>query len=602
MLLQAENSPLVEPQVDLLNQVLPTLTPEQQTWLSGYLAGLQAAGGTATLLGPEVQNGSANEQISVTVLYGSQTGNAQGIAEDLAERLKAQGYGVELVSMLNYKINKLKKARILLVLVSTHGEGDPPDNAIPFYEQLFGNKAPKLSDLQYSVLALGDSSYEHFCQTGIEFDKRLTELGAARLTARVDCDVDYDEPSEAWISDVMSALPLSDSTPAAAAIHSPPRTSVGSAQPASHSRKSPFQAEVLENINLNWHGSGKETRHLELAIEGSGLVFEPGDALGIFPQNDPALVDELIAEMGWNPDQAIDSVDGERTLRDTLTRDYEITVLTKPLIESAAQLMTNGLQKLVTDRDALRNYMEGRDLLDLIRDHKLQEIPATELLSILRKMPPRLYSIANSHRANPDEVHLTIAAVRFQSHGRARAGVTSVQCAERLELGDTLPVYVQRNPNFRLPEDPTAPVIMIGPGTGVAPFRAFLDEREETGATGKNWLIYGDRHFYTDFMYQIEWQRWLDEGLLTRLDVAFSRDSAQRVYVQHRMHEQSAELFRWFEDGAHLYVCGDEKHMAPDVHRALEEIVACEGNMSAEAANEYVVEMQKSQRYQRDVY
>jgi sulfite reductase (NADPH) flavoprotein alpha-component len=295
----------------------------------------------------------------------------------------------------------------------------------------------------------------------------------------------------------------------------------------------------------------------------------------------------------------------ERPLREALLRNFEITVLTKPLLEQASQLSSgNGLQQLVEPGRAqdLKNYMKERDLLDLVRDYSPWNVSAAAFVSILRKLPARLYSIASSQKANPDEVHVTIRAVRYETHGRDRYGVCSVQCAERLQPGDTLPVYIQHNPNFKLPANPATPIIMIGPGTGVAPFRAFLEEREETGAEGKTWLFFGDQHFSTDFLYQLDWQRWLKEGVLTRMDVAFSRDTDKKVYVQHRMLEKSRELFQWLEQGACVYVCGDEKHMAHDVHAALAAILEREGGMSPEAAAAYLSEMQQQKRYQRDVY
>jgi sulfite reductase (NADPH) flavoprotein alpha-component len=374
-----------------------------------------------------------------------------------------------------------------------------------------------------------------------------------------------------------------------------------------YSRANPFDAEVLDNINLNGRGSEKETRHLELSIAGSGLTFEPGDSLGIYPQNHPELVDALIAEMGWRPDEPVPmNKQGDICpLRQALLQNYEITVLTKTLVEQAAKLKPgSGLADLVApgNEQALKAYIAERDLLDLVRDYALRGIPATEFVPVLRKMPPRLYSIANSLKAYPDEVHLAIRAVRYHAAGRDRYGVCSVQVAERLKPGDTVPVFVQHNENFKLPADPDAPIIMIGPGTGVAPFRAFLQEREETGATGKNWLFYGDQHFLTDFLYQIEWQRWVKDGLLTRMDVAFSRDTERKIYVQHRMLEKSKDVYAWIRDGAYVYVCGDEKRMAHDVHAALLQILQQEGGMTPEDAADYLKTMMQEKRYQRDVY
>lgn len=383
-------------------------------------------------------------------------------------------------------------------------------------------------------------------------------------------------------------------------------TTAAQATESTYSRNNPFKAEVLENINLNGRGSNKETRHLELSLEGSDLTYEPGDSLGIYPQNDPALVELLLNETNWNPKESVivNKQGDVHALREALTSYFEITVLTKPLLQQAVQLTENqDLKDLVStgNEDRLREYVKGRDLLDLIRDFGPWTGSAQDIISILRKMPPRLYSISSSLSANPDEVHLTVGAVRYDTHGRERKGVTSIFCAERLHQGDILPIFIQHNKNFKLPENPDTPIIMIGPGTGIAPFRAFMQEREESGASGKTWLFFGDQHFVTDFLYQTEWQKVLEKGILTKLNVAFSRDREEKEYVQHRMLEQSKELFEWLQEGAHVYVCGDEKNMARDVQNALIDIIQQEGGLSREKSEEYLATIQQQKRYQRDV-
>lgn len=621
MELQVTNSPFNQEQADLLNRLLPTLSELQRLWLSGYLtalhggagavsvgAGIQQAGGAAVSAQPVPVKAIPKE---VTVLFGSQTGNSNGLAKKLTKQLQERGFTVHLASMGDFKPNTLKKIANLFIVVSTHGEGEPPDSAIPFYEFLHSKRAPQLEGTRYSVLALGDTSYEFFCQTGKDFDKRLAELGAKAIVPRVDCDVDFEEPASAWMSQVVTALTDSaakeEGAPqTGAAIGSSPSLAVSDTEPA-YSRSRPFQAEVLENLNLNGRGSERETRHVEISLEGSNLRYEPGDSLGVYPQNHPQLVDELIEAAGWKADEIVTLGKTEETapLREALLRQYEITVLTKPLVTQIAELSGNtGLKELIEPEHAekLKAYLQDRDLLDLIRDFRLRGISAAELTGLLRKIPPRLYSIASSQKAVPDEVHITVRAVRYEANGRNRYGVCSVQLAERLQPGDSLPVFIQHNPNFKLPENSETPIIMIGPGTGVAPFRAFLSEREETGAAGKTWLFYGDQRFSTDFLYQVEWQRWLKEGVLTRMDVAFSRDSEQKVYVQHRMFEKSRELYAWLQDGAAVYVCGDEKKMAHDVHAALTAILEREGGLSPEEASEYLTRMQQQKRYQRDVY
>lgn len=610
--LQVTNSPFNQEQVELLNRLLPTLNESQRTWLSGFIAALQGtAAAAAVAASPQASAAAAvsapvvSAPKEVTVLYGSQTGNGHGLSKKLSKKLEEVGLQVTMSSMSDFKPNNLKKLQNLLIIVSTHGEGEPPDNAIPFYEFLHSKRAPQVENLQYSVLALGDTSYEFFCQTGKDFDKRLEELGGKRLAPRVDCDVDFDESAAEWMNQVL--LSLNEAGAGSSVVEHVSAVALTDSTESEYSRSNPFQAEILENLNLNGRGSDRETRHIEISLEGSNLQYEPGDSLGIYPENHPQLVDDLIAVMGWNADEAvIVNKNGEaRTLREALLRHYEITVLTKPLIEQAAKLSrSEELQKLLEPghEQELRAYIEERDLLDLVQDYGLQQVAPSDFVSILRKIPARLYSIASSSKAFPDEVHVTVRTVRYEAHGRNRYGVCSVQLAERLEAGDSLPVYIQHNPNFKLPENPDTPIIMIGPGTGVAPFRAFLGEREETGAEGKSWLFYGDQHFTTDFLYQIEWQRWLKDGVLTRMDVAFSRDTDKKVYVQHRMLENSKELYQWLQEGACVYVCGDEKKMAHDVHSALGSILEQEGGMSPEEAAEYLTLMQQQKRYQRDVY
>lgn len=606
MQLQVLNSPFNQEQAELLNRILPTLTESQKVWLSGFLAAAQFSsvpepGNVQVTAGP---SGSTAPIISkdVTILYGSQTGNAQGLAKKAGKKLEENGFQVTVLAMSDFKPNNLKKVQNLLIVASTHGEGDPPDNALSFHEFLHGKRAPKLDNLRFSVLALGDSSYEFFCQTGKEFDTKLDELGGTRLYPRFDCDLDYDEPAAEWLEGVLSSLNEAEGDS-----HAPAPELTVQAVESTYSRTNPFKAEVLENINLNGRGSNKETHHLELSLEGSGLSFEPGDSLGIYPENDPALVNLLLEETNWDPEQMVTvNKKGEvLPLKEALISHFEITTLTKPLLEKAAQLSANeNLQELLSpgNEDKLKAYLDGRDLLDLFRDFTPWIGSVQEFVSILRKMPSRLYSIASSLTANPDEVHLTIGAVRYEAHGRERKGVCSILAAERLQPGDSVPVYIQHNENFKLPKNADTPIIMVGPGTGAAPFRSFLQEREEIGAAGKSWMFFGDQHFVTDFLYQTEWQKWLENGVLTKMDVAFSRDTAEKVYVQHRMIEHSQELFEWFEEGAHLYICGDEKHMAHDVHNTLLSIIEKEGGLSREKAEEYLAEMQQQKRYQRDVY
>jgi sulfite reductase (NADPH) flavoprotein alpha-component len=617
--LQVENSPFNVEQVDLLNRLASTLARDQWIWLSGYLSGVcfrpgqqMAAAANAIAQRSAVDTPVSCVQPEVTVLYGSQTGNAMRLAGELSQRLGQIGFRVVLSCMSEFIRNALRKSERLLVIVSTHGEGEPPDKARLFFDFLFGQRAPRLENLRFSVLALGDLSYKQFCEAGKSVDRRLEELGARRLHERFDCDVDYREQAEEWMQAVVEAL-RNDG----AAMHDGQGAVDGAKGPSpalgrptasvpleAFGRERPFPAQVLENFSLNGRGSDKETRFLKLALEGSGFSFEPGDSLGIYPQNRPELVDQLIGHMRWDPRELVPTGKAELPLREALLTYYEITLLTKPLLQKAAAFSQDGLADLVGRRpeEELFAYLPGRDLLDLAHDFSLHGAPARDFVRSLRRIPPRLYSISSSCTANPDEVDLTVAVVRYRAHDRDRFGTCSIYCAEQMAARDRLSVYVNPNPNFRMPPDPSAPLIMVGAGTGVAPFRAFIEERAETGAGGKTWLFFGDRRFRTDFLYQLDWLRWRKQSALTRMDVAFSRDAAAKVYVQHRMLERGRDIYAWLQEGAYFFVCGDEKRLAPDVHAALATIVRQEGGMNEEQAQAYLADMRQQNRYQRDVY
>ncbi|WP_148255031.1 assimilatory sulfite reductase (NADPH) flavoprotein subunit [Aidingimonas lacisalsi] len=590
------NSPLSAEQAKRLSDALEGLDTHQLTWLSGYLAGLgaQHEGASSATTQPEAGTQSAE----IVVLYGSQTGNAESVAELATDRAKARGFNVRLLDMAEAGKKTFKAPLNLMVVVSTQGDGDPPDTAEGFHELMHGRKAPKLDEqTRFSVLALGDSSYEHFCQIGKDFDTRLAALGAQRIHERVDCDIDYEEDAERWIEAVLDHYEHR-SGPAAVA----PTTAANASSQPTYSKKHPFHAEVLESIELNGRDSDKETRHIELSLEESGLSFEPGDAIGVVPQNDPAYVDELLDTLRL--DGNADLGEG-RLLRDALLHEFEVTTLTRPFLEHWAEVSDAAELRRLMDqqsRDELRDWVEGRHIIDVIEHFPVKEIDPHTFTQALRKLPPRLYSIASSYQAAPDEVHLTVGVVRYESHGRARGGVATTYLADRVQPGDTVPIYVDRNKNFKLPHDDDTPIIMIGPGTGIAPFRAFLQEREERGAQGRNWLFFGDRRFRSDFLYQAEMLQWRKQGLLTHLDVAFSRDQEAKVYVQHRIREHAAELFAWLQEGAHLYVCGDGERMAADVHSALLDAIRTEGKYDEEGAREYLRELQQAKRYQRDVY
>lgn len=599
MNIRLPNAPLTDEQLQQLNNLLQGLEGWQVDWLSGYLSGYRAAqGGTAVT---EAAPSLPDQTIKLTIVYGSQTGNTETVAGQLAEKAKSSGIEVKLWDMAEYKPRELKNEQYLAVLTSTHGEGEPPDNAMDLYEFLGSRKAPGLKGLKYSVLSLGDSSYEYFCQTGKDFDERLQKLGATAVIPRVDCDVDYDDLAEKWIAEFVesltSSMQASAAPPSASAAMSQLETSV------QYDRKHPFSAPLLENQILNGRGSNKEVRHIEISLEGSGLHYQPGDALGVYPQNDPALVSMLIDALGFAADSPVELDEQTETLTSALMHHREITVLTRPLVQKWAELaLSKELNKLMESKAAVTEWIRGRDVLDLVQSYPLADIDANGFIKLLRKLPPRLYSIASSQAAVDEEVHITVATVRYNAHNRERGGVASTWLADRLAEDATIPVYIDPNKNFKLPADDDAPIIMIGPGTGVAPFRSFMQEREERGARGSNWLFFGEQHFLTDFLYQTEWLAWRKSGLLTHLDVAFSRDQTEKIYVQHRIREKSIEIWNWLQEGAYLYVCGDADNMAPDVNEALIDIISQQGNKSREDATEYLRQLTRDKRYQRDVY
>lgn len=603
------NSPFSEQQIKLLNELLPTLAPNQAQWLSGYLAFSSQLNNPVLepaqvgLVEPVQQATQATIVKEATVLFGSQTGNAQRLANRLTEQLKQIGYSVVLSPMNKYKATQLKDVKNLFILVSTHGEGEPPDNAKSFYEFLYSKRAPKLDDTQFSVLALGDTSYEFFCKTGQDFEARLEELGAKKLADRADCDVDFEATAAGWLESVVEKLKSLEGAAVVATQSAPTATSI--APSSVYTRQNPFQAEILESINLSGRGSGRVTTHLELSLEGSNLTYTPGDAVGIIPHNDEKLAKQIIAELGFNENEPVILADKQSTtLLTALVEQLDITTLSKPLLEKFVAYTTNtSLVELVkSESSVIKGYTYGRDLLDLVRDYKPWRFTASELVGLLRKIPSRLYSIASSVKAHPDEVHLTIRKVEYEAHGRNHEGVCSSYVADRVAIGDKVSIFVQENPNFKLPQNNDAPIILIGPGTGVAPFRAFLEEREELGAQGKSWLFFGDRNYVTDFLYQTDWQRMLQDGVLTNLEVAFSRDTEEKVYVQHRLKQHAAELYAWIEEGAYIYICGDEKYMAHDVHKALIDIIAQHKAISEQEAEVYLQQLQDDGRYQRDVY
>ncbi len=572
-------------------------------WLSGYTAGLARAQGGAIAAAPAAVEPAAEhaERSRLTLVYGSQTGNAKRIAEALAAKFEAEGLPVRLLRADAYPTRELKDERFLAIVISTQGDGDPPDDARALVEFIEGKRAPQLSQLRFAVLGLGDSSYPQFCVIGQRLDARLEALGAQRWVARADADLDIDTIAAPWSTQVLAeAKEALKPRPQLASV-TPLRPHV--AAPVAWTRDRPFAAELLANLPITGRGSDKDIRHLELSLADSGLDYEPGDALGVWIENPPALVQAMVEALDLDADAPVTFGVNTLPLREWLGRKREITRLSRPFIAThAAHAGSDALNRLLApdQREGLTALMAQSQVVDLLLEHP-GAWTAEALIEALRPLQPRLYSIASSRKAVGDEAHLTVAHIEYRHGDALRWGAASHHLASR-EEGASLPVYIERNERFRLPVDASRDVIMIGPGTGVAPFRGFVQERSVVGATGRNWLLFGNPHARSDFLYQIEWQDALKRGELHRLDLAFSRDQAHKVYVQDKLREHGRTLFDWLEGGAHLYVCGDATRMAKDVHAALLDAIATHGGKSAEDANDYLNTLQSQGRYSRDVY
>ena len=599
--------PVLPPALDeaSLQQLTRGLTAQQLTWLSGYFYG-QAAGASAAPAAAAVATIAAPAGQKLTILYGSHTGNGKKIAEQAAAAATARGLVAEVRDMNDYPTRQLAQEQNLLVIVSTHGEGEPPVSAEELHQFINGPRAPKLPKLRYAVLALGDKSYLHYCQTGKDFDQKLAELGGTRLLDRVDADVAYKAPAAQWVEDVLSQL--AGAATARVAAPAAVGSAAGAAAPtplpaAEYTHENPWQAKVLDSIQLNGRGSDKETYHLELDLVGAGLRYAPGDALAVVPVNHNPLVEEVLKASRLSDTAPVRLGDESLPLAAALASRRELTVLTRDVLERYAALAPHAeLHGLLADSARLQPYLYGRDVADLLTDFPTDQLTAQALADTLRPLPSRAYSIASSLLAHPDEVHLTVGAVRYEAHGRQKHGVCSSFLADRVAVGDEARVYVQPNEYFRLPPAGDTDIMMVGAGTGVAPFRAFVEERVELGAAGRNWLLFGNPHFTTDFLYQTEWQQHLKRGGLARLDVAFSRDQAQKVYVQDRLLEHSRDVFGWLENGAHFYVCGDKNRLGHAVQAALIQVVAKEAGLAPDAAAAYVKNLRKQRRYLEDVY
>ncbi|WP_170940081.1 assimilatory sulfite reductase (NADPH) flavoprotein subunit [Vibrio cholerae] len=597
--LAALASPLNDAQLNQLQQTVTQLNAQQLAWVSGYFWGLSQSNALSV---PHISAGQTASAASgkLTIIFASQTGNAKGVAQALLKEAQAAGIQAQLFDASDYKGKDLAKETHVIFVVSTNGEGEAPDNALALHEFLKSKKAPKLPNLKFGVLGLGDSSYQFFCQTGKDFDQFLENLGAQRLVERLDADVDYQAAATEWRKQVLSIL--KDELTGAAAVTSVTTSSVSQTAESHYTKEQPYTASLSTSQKITGRDSGKDVRHIEIDLADSGITYQPGDALGVWYENRPQLVAELLESVGLSGDEQV-QVDGETlSLHSALTHHYEITAANPQLVAQFAELaQSQKLTSLAQDKEALREYATRTQVIDVLREEKVT-LSATQLLSLLRRLTPRLYSIASSQSEVGEEVHLTVGVVEYQHEGESRFGGASSFLAHQLEEGAPVKVFVEHNNNFKLPSDDNAPLIMVGPGTGIAPFRSFIQERENRGAAGKNWLLFGDRTFTQDFLYQVEWQKYLKSGVLNRLDVAFSRDQHEKVYVQHRLLEQAELVWQWLQEGAYFYVCGDASRMAKDVHQALITVVEQQGGLNREQAEEYVSELRKAKRYQRDVY
>lgn len=588
--------PLNPEQLSRLQAATTDLTPEQLAWVSGYFWGVlnPRSGAVAVTPAPE------GKMPGITLISASQTSNARRVAEALRDDLLAANLNVTLVNAGDYKFKQIASEKLLVIVTSTQGEGEPPEEAVALYKFLFSKKAPKLTDTAFAVFGLGDTSYEFFCQSGKDFDSILAELGGERLLDRVDADVEYQAAASEWRARVVDVL--KSRAPVAAPSQSVATGAVNDIHTSPYTKDAPLTATLSVNQKITGRNSEKDVRHIEIDLGDSGLRYQPGDALGVWYQNDPALVKELVELLWLKGDESV-TVDGKALpLAEALEWHFELTVNTANIVENYATLTrSEPLLPLVGDKAQLQHYAATTPIVDMVRFSPAQ-LDAQALIDLLRPLTPRLYSIASAQAEVESEVHITVGVVRYDIEGRARAGGASSFLADRVEEEGEVRVFIEHNDNFRLPANPQTPVIMIGPGTGIAPFRAFMQQRAADGAEGKNWLFFGNPHFTEDFLYQVEWQRYVKEGLLSRIDLAWSRDQKEKIYVQDKLREQGAELWRWINDGAHIYVCGDARRMAADVEKALLEVIAEFGGMDLESADEYLSELRVERRYQRDVY
>jgi sulfite reductase (NADPH) flavoprotein alpha-component len=603
--MSSKSNPLTEKQKIALNELVREVTAEQIIWLNGFLEGRLAGmnGGTVQTEAPEAAVAAKTTTANLTILYGTETGNARELANKLKEKALFKNAAVNLLSMYDFDPKKLKEEENVAIIVSTHGEGEPPDMAEDFHRFVTGKRLPKLEKLRFSVLALGDKSYRNFCQTGEEIYNALKKSGAFPVTPLAKCDVDYEVSAEIWMNNFLLNLAPAE-TRAGSEIKETITPVANTIEPTikEFSKTNPFPAVVLDKVRITGRDSDKEVYHLELSLEGSGLTYEPGDSVGVFTKNPPELVDQIIQKAGFDPKKKVlFSEEDEVSVLHALTYRFEITVVTFDMLQKYFEHTKNqDLKKLLDDDKKLDEYLYGSDLLDLLEDFPY-DWNVNKLLEILRPLPPRLYSISSSMEKVGEEVHITVSVVNFEKKNRKRTGACTSNLAGEIDIGDEVPVYIEKNPGFRLPAN-GAKIIMVGAGTGIAPYRAFMQHRESLGITGNTWLFFGDRRFGSDFLYQAEWLKLREKKHLERMDVAFSRDQEEKVYVQHKLIENQKEIFEWIENGAVVYLCGDRRRMAKDVNKTLLDIIRTQGGISEEQAEKYLKNLKREKRFQVDVY
>ncbi len=569
------------------------LSDGQRVWVDGLLSGFSHQALIHKDFAEDVNIG-----LPLAILFGSQTGNAESVAYTCADMAKNHGLSAQVIDMGDIEPAELVSYERLLLITSTYGEGEMPDNAEELWEAMSADDAPTFDKTYFSVLGLGDTAYDDFCEAAKLWDVRLAELGAKRIAERVDCDVDFEGDADEWASNVLPVIRQKGSQALAEA----PKKEASKPQ-SLYTRKNPLLAKLVTKKVLTASASSKEIVHYEFDLGDSGERYKVGGMLNILPCNDQCLIDELLGVLGANADDKVTWHGNEVSVGELFHNQLEIRNPSLELVQEIAERADDTkLLVLLDDREALDKFLYGKDIVDLLKRYDRAEMTLQNLVDLLKPLAPRAYSISSSIDKHDKQVHLTIGSVRYQLKDREHLGVCSTWLADAIAVGDSVPCYFSPNKHFTVPENTDLPMIMVGPGTGIAPFRAFLEAREVSGAKGDNWLFFGDREQENDFIYRDELTAWQESGLLTKLSLAFSRDQAEKIYVQTRMVEQGRELFEWLERGAYFYVCGDATRMAKDVDKALHDIIATQGGLDEAGAKAYVNALKKAKRYVRDVY